>query len=159
MLAMAPHLTDKELDQMFEQQGKGKTPIQIHTWLVKKRAKKGQQAQDLTNVRRVLKGKVYKRGVPETRGGKRALTRKQILKLDGIRKKLLKKADSESSVTWSEILRVGRFAMKVTATTVAKNFQEEGIDVKWRPARDAMELDKEQKVRGAGKHLTSKAFN
>ena len=148
MLKMAPHLTDKELDQIFEQQGKGKTPMQIHAWLVKQRAKKGQQAQDLTNVRRALKGKVYKRGVPETRGGQRTLTKKQILKLDGVRKKLLKKADSESNVTWPLILRVGRLAMKVTATTVSRNFQEEGIDVKWRPARDAMELEMKHKVGG-----------
>ena len=139
---MAPHLTAQELDHMREMLGKRKTPTEIHTWLVKTRSRKGILAPNLTNVRKTLKGNTYKSGMAETRGVKRTLSRKQILKLDGIRKRLLKKKDSEEKVTWPLILRVGRLAMKVTERTVAKNFEEEGIDVKWRPARDSQDLTK-----------------
>jgi hypothetical protein len=115
---MAPHLTAQELDHMREMLGKRKTPTEIHTWLVKTRSRKGILAPNLTNVRKTLKGNTYKSGTAETRGVKRTLSRKQILKLDGIRKRLLKKKDSEEKVTWPLILRVGRLAMKVTERTV-----------------------------------------
>ena len=127
---------------MFKMQGERKTPIQIHKWLVRTRKQKGIRAQDLTNVRKVLKGNTYKRGAVETRGPKRVLSKKQILKLNSVRKKLLKKADSEKRVTWQEVLRVGRLARKVEPETLARNFQQEGLDVKWRPARDGQDLTK-----------------
>ena len=40
--AMAPHLTAKEIDQMFVLQGMGKTPVEIHAWL-EKRPRSGQE--------------------------------------------------------------------------------------------------------------------
>ena len=98
---MAPHLTSKELDQMREMLGKGNTPIQIHAWLEKARGRKNILAPSLENVRKMLKGKSYKCGVPETRGAKSALTRKQVLKLDGVRKHL--------RICWRQLCAIRRF--------------------------------------------------
>ena len=140
--AMAPHLTDQELDRMTALQSRGKTPIEIAAWLATSRERKGIVAPNLTAVRRALKGTSHKRGVVETRGAKRKLTMKQVRKLNSVRKTLLKKAGSESKVTYNQILRVGRMAKKVTPTTLAKNFQAEGFDIRWRPAREAQTLEK-----------------
>ena len=138
-------MTGAELDRMRELLGKGKTPLQIHAWLWRTRQRKGIVGPNITNVRKALQGKAYKNGVAETRGVKRKLTRKQVLKLDGVRKRLLKQADSEDKVTWTHVLRKGRLAMKVTERTLAKNFQDEGLDVKWRPARDSQDLTADDK--------------
>lgn len=93
-----------------------------------------------------MSGKSHKMGLPETRGRKRKLTRKQVLKLNTVRKTLLKKADGQTKVTYSQILRKGRLAMNVSPTTLAKNFQTEGVDVKWRPAREGQVLDGKAKA-------------
>ena len=128
---------------MLSMQASGKSPIEISTWLDAARKRKGDMAPNLTAVRRALKGKSHKRGVPETRGRKRKLTKQQVRKLNTVRKNLLKKACSESKVTYKQILRVGRLAMKVCPETLAKNFEADGFDVRWRPAREAQTLDKE----------------
>ena len=140
--AMAPHLTDAELDKMAMLQAGGKTPVQIAAWLSGQRSRKGMPCPNLTAVRRALKGQSHRRGLPETRGRKRKLTMKQVSKLNQVRKTLLKKAVSESKVTYHHILRVGRRAMKVSPTTLAKNFKADGFDINWRPAREAQTLDK-----------------
>lgn len=143
---MAPHLTPKELQAMLLRRSAGKSPIQICAWLEAIRKRKGIPAPHLTAVRKALSGKSHKMGLPETRGRKRKLTRKQVLKLNTVRKTLLKKADGQTKVTYSQILRKGRLAMNVSPTTLAKNFQTEGVDVKWRPAREGQVLDGKAKA-------------
>ena len=161
---MAPHLTKKEIDTLRVKSGEGKTPIEIHTWLEKARRRQGIESPNLTNVRKLLNGKTYKGNVREARGRKRILTRKHVLKLNTVRKRLLKKTDGEDKVTWGNILRVGRLAKKVSAVTVAKNFLQEGIDVKWRTARESQTLDAKQKkerfeITGRWKYYADNYFN
>lgn len=139
---MAPHLTAVELDKMFALQAAGKTPIQIEAWLSAARGRREMESPNLTAVRRALHGHSHKRSLPETRGAKRKLSKKQVRKLNTVRKTLLKKAGSESKVTYNQILRVGRLAKKISRTTLAKNFKAEGFDVAWRPAREGQTLDK-----------------
>ena len=122
---MAPHLTAMELDKMSTLQAAGRTPIEIAAWLAAHRRRKGIVPPNLTAVRRVLHGQSYRRGQPETRVRKRKLSQKQVRKLNQVRKSLLKKAGSESKVTYQQILRVGRVARKVSSTTLAKNFKAE----------------------------------
>lgn len=143
---MAPHLTAMELDKMSTLQAAGRTPIEIAAWLAAHRRRKGIVPPNLTAVRRVLHGQSYRRGQPETRGRKRKLSQKQVRKLNQVRKSLLKKAGSESKVTYQQILRVGRVARKVSSTTLAKNFKADGFDVKWRPAREGQTLDKQHRA-------------
>lgn len=127
---------------MFAQQAAGKTPMEIEAWLAKSRSRRGLLSPNLTAVRRALLGQSHRRAGAETRGAKRKLSKKQVRKLNQVRKTLLKKAGSESKVTYNQILRVGRLAKKVTATTLAKNFQANGFAVHWRPAREGQTLDK-----------------
>ena len=79
--------------------GKGKTPVEMHARLASRRVmlakKKGVKKRnlkglgpDLTNVRLFLKGQTHHRGVVETRGAKKKLTRRQLQKVDTIRKKV-----------------------------------------------------------------------
>ena len=67
---------------------------------------------------------------------------KQVRKLNQVRNTLLKKAVSESNVMYQHILRVGCRPLKVSATTLAKNFKADGFDINWRPAREVQTLDK-----------------
>ena len=58
--AMAPHLTEQELDKMATLQAGGKTLVQIAAWLSGKRSQKGMPSPNLTAVRRALKGQSQK---------------------------------------------------------------------------------------------------
>ena len=88
---MAPHLTLAELDFLQEKQKAGKTPIEIHSLLVSLRQRKRIEAPHLTKVRKALKGNTYKRSAAETRGRKQVLSRRMVLKMNAVRKTLLKK--------------------------------------------------------------------
>ena len=64
---MAPHLKPGELDVIHEKFAAGVSPILIHKWLKALRDKKGVDTPHLTNLRKALEGKRYKRGRVETR--------------------------------------------------------------------------------------------
>ena len=97
---MAPHLKAEELDEMFRLRNEGQTPIQIHAWLEAKRGEEDIAAPNVTNVRKALKGQSFRRGQVETRGRKRKLSRRVVLKLDRTRKELIEKAKNEKEVHW-----------------------------------------------------------
>lgn len=132
---MAPHLTPAELNSMQAKSASGQTPLAIHSWLEKARAKKKLEAPSPGSVRKALKGKTYKRGVVETRGRKRMLSSRAVKAINAARKKLLKKAGNEEEVTWDQCRRAAK-ATKCDPTTVARSFQREGLDVKARPPRE-----------------------
>jgi len=67
---MAPHISAAGQDMMLQSVAKGKSPIQIHSQLQKRRARQEMQYPNLTNVRKFLKGAAYKRGHSESRGAK-----------------------------------------------------------------------------------------
>jgi hypothetical protein len=102
---MAPHLTMAELDQIRAKSGAGKSPVEIHRWLASYRRRKGWMMPNLTNVRKVLRGKSYRVGLNETRGRKEKVSKKTVRKLDGLRKALIKKAKGEKEVHWGDVLR------------------------------------------------------
>ena len=70
-LAMAPHLSADELDDIFRLRNEGQSPAEIHTWLETRRGRRGIPAPNITNIRKVLKGQSYRRGHVQTRGRKR----------------------------------------------------------------------------------------
>jgi hypothetical protein len=139
---MAPHLTSKELDQMLAKSTAGATPAQIHSWLKLRREKAGTAAPNITNVRKALKGKSYRRGKVETRGRKKTLTRRNVLQLNSTRKKLIKKADSEYEVHWTDVVRGARVP-GVHTTTAARSFKREGFDVEFRRSRERPQREQE----------------
>ena len=112
---------------MFALQAAGKTPIQIEAWLSAARGRREMESPNLTAVRRALHGHSHKRSLPETRGAKRKLSKKQVRKLNTVRKTLLKKAGSESKVTYNQILRVGRLAQKDFQNNISQELQGRGL--------------------------------
>ena len=96
--AMAPHLTPAELDFIQEKERLGKDVLDMYAALKSRREKKGIAVPHITNFRKVLKGKTYKRSQKETRGRKRKFTKRMVLKMNSVRKNLIKKAENEREV-------------------------------------------------------------
>ena len=138
---MAPHLKAEELDEMFRLRNEGQTPIEIHAWLEAKRGQEDIAAPNVTNVRKALKGQSFRRGQVETRGRKRKLSRRVVLKLDRTRKELIEKAKNEKEVHWGDVLRRAR--VRAHASTASRAFKAEGFDVKWRQPREKPQRDAE----------------
>ena len=133
-IAMAPHLSTRELDWIYQKARVGKTPVEITALLQRARLSKGINVPNLTNVRKVLKGKTYKRSQVETRGRKRTYTRRQVISMNSARKKLLKKAKGEKEVRWRDIQKAARVP-KADRGTVLAAFKREGLPVQARRPR------------------------
>ena len=133
--AMAPHLTGQELDFIHSRSALGKTPTEVHGLLAKQRARKGLATPDLTNLRKVIKGKTYKRGHTETRGRKLKLTKKWVDTLNAARKRLIKKTNNHREVRWQDVVKKAR-APKAHRTTVKRAFTRYGIKVAARRPRE-----------------------
>ena len=128
-------MTPQELDYLQVLQSSGQLSIvEIHSRLASRRQLKGLAVPHLTNVRRVLKGLTFKRGIAETRGRKRAVQAKTLRKLDTTRKSLQKKAKGEKEVHWKDVLRTAR--VHVDPTTAARRMRDAGYDIKWRTPRE-----------------------
>ena len=108
MPGMALHLSLAWLDFIDKNKQDGLTSVQIHARLAAQRTKKKIATPHLTNVRKALKGKVYKRGRVETRGRRPEFTRAMVLRMDVARKKLTTKADKQREVRWGDIRRSAR---------------------------------------------------
>ena len=68
-VGMAPHLKPKEFDLLRRWSGKDKLPpVQVHAKLKKRRDKQGIPTQNLTNIRKALKGMTYQVKAKEKRG-------------------------------------------------------------------------------------------
>lgn len=132
---MAPHLTDQEIDAIFAQHRSGKTTGQVHAWLAARRGSRGLAAPNITNIRKVLRGRTYRRGRVETRGRKRKLSRRAVLRMNSSRKQLIKRADSTEEVHWDDVIAHARVA-KVHPSTAARSMSREGIPVAWRAPRE-----------------------
>ena len=61
-----PQFTNKEMDDMQALQQKKVGPQDIHSKIVKQRARKGSLGPNVTSVRRFLKGQTHQRGRPES---------------------------------------------------------------------------------------------
>ena len=120
---MAPHLTFAELDFLQQKEKAGKTPIQIHSLLVSLRKRKRIEAPHLAKVRKALKGNTYKRSAAETGGRKQLLSRRMVLKMNGVRKTILKKRPN-TKMHWADVVKTAR-APKVHRTTLKKAFARE----------------------------------
>ena len=131
---MAPHLTDSEINFLFQWKDKGLAPTEIHEKLVHRRAKKQIAAPSLPNLRKVLKGQSYKRGKVETRGRPRTFTLAKLRTINAKRKGIIKKAAGQKEVHWEDIVRAAR--VKCDPTTLAKSMRRAGMDVRARKPRE-----------------------
>ena len=125
---MAPHLTLTELDFIQAQEAQGKCPIDVHCALTSLRARKGLAAPTLSRFRKALRGVTYKRSRKETRGRKQKLTHQHVLKMDSVRKRLIKKAEGEREVRWEDIRKASRVPA-VHRSTLKRAFHREGLPV------------------------------
>ena len=144
-----PHMAFQESSRARTLAGKGETAVGIHKKLVRSRLLKAGKSPnskktlgpDLTSVRRLLKGKTFVAGKPESRGRKKTLTKANCARLNKVRKELIKKADKQKEVVWEEVIKKARVP-KVTATTASKSMSDAGYDVKWRKPREKPLRDK-----------------
>ena len=127
------------------------TPVQIHTRLAAQRANKKIETPHLTNIRRALKGKVYKRGRVETRGRQPTFTRAMILRMDVTRKKLIKKADNQREVRWNDIRRSARVPHG-HRSTLSRAFCRENIPVAARRPREKPQRTAEHEAERLFRH-------
>ena len=147
---MAPHLTPAELDWVHRQVHLGKTPVQIHSFLTARRARRAVATPDLTALRKAIKGSTHWRGLQETRGRKRTYSRKWVRALNTARKKLLSNCAHRREVRWSDVVKKAR-APRAHRTTVKRAFDREGLKVAARrhsTARASRSLRADGRARG-----------
>lgn len=101
----------------------------------KKRSKK-KMGPSKSAVYRFLKGETYKRVEEEARGRPVELTKKHLVVLNNVRRKLIKEADNDYIVTWDDVVddakkelraknMLGKRSPMWTADTVAKHMRTE----------------------------------
>ena len=79
----------------------------------------GLEAPTLKRFRGALRGTTYRRSRKETRGRKRKLSRKAVLKMNVVRKRLIKKVDQQREVRWEDIHKASR-APKTHRSTLGR---------------------------------------
>ena len=86
-------MTDAELDWVMRQARSGKTPSEIHDLLGVKRGRLGTQAPHITNIRKAIQCKTYKRCRQEQRGRKKTLNRRTVKKMNTARNNNIEKSE------------------------------------------------------------------
>ena len=117
LVSMAPHLTQFELDFIFEEEAKGASMMEIHRMVQRRRAKQGHDAPCLRRFSEAFRGRTYRRSQNETRGRKRTFTREWVQKLDRTRKKLQRAVQGEREVRWEDVRRASRAPIGGQQTT------------------------------------------
>ena len=90
---MAPQLSQVEREEIRRLAGRRVTSKEILKTLTSFRAKCKLPAPDITSVCRAVKGKTHRQDVEGTRARPRKYTRRNALKMEKIRKKLIAKAE------------------------------------------------------------------
>ena len=139
---MGKQLTIIEREEARRLLGQRLSPLEIHKRIAAARARQRQDPPVLTTVRRFLKAETHRTDKPETRGRKAIFKRRSVLKMNAVRKSLVKKADGEYEVHWEDVMKKARMP-KTDPTTVARAFAREGIDVSWRTPREKLLRGKE----------------
>ena len=133
--AMGLPLTPAEREEVRRLAGQRASAVDIHKTISAKRARRRMDPPDLTTVRRFLKGNTHRQDKNETRGRKPALSRRNVLKMDKVRKSLIQQSKGEYEVHWADIIKKARVP-EADATTAARAFAREGMSVSWRKPRE-----------------------
>ena len=123
---MGKHFSDAELDGMHKWAAAGFSPIGIHEWLHKARARVRKGGPHQSTVRLALKGNTLKRSRVETRGRTCILSAANLCAVDRARKRAILKADGEYEVHCGDIIRAARIPGADRAT-VARNTTGVGV--------------------------------
>jgi hypothetical protein len=132
---MAKQLSQAEREEARRLAGGRTTPLEIWKKLKAARSKCKVAPPDLTSVRRFLKGKTHRQDIEENRGRTPTFTRRNVLKMDKVRKELIAKSDGEWEVHWEDVMKKARVP-KADFTTVARSFSREDLSVEWRTPRE-----------------------
>lgn len=132
---MAPHLTPTEQDRILAARVSRKTSAHIYDVIARQRLKRGERMVHINVIRCFLRGRTHGRSKVETRGRKRSLSRRNVLTMDAARRKIINDSKGAHQVTWQDIIAKGR-APRAHATTVARAFAREGMQVKLRRSRE-----------------------
>ena len=103
----------------------GKSPMEVHRALASRRARQGITAPTLSRFRKALRGLTYKRSRKETRGRKQKVTRQHVLKMDNMRKRLIKKAEGQREIRWEDVRKASR-VHAVHRSTLKRAFLRDG---------------------------------
>ena len=97
----------------------GKSSTDIYNSISKGRTKQGVAMVNITAIRRYIRGSSHKRGSVETRGRKRAFSRRSVLAMDAARRKFIKETKGGRPARWG-VIRAKARVPKAHRTTVAR---------------------------------------
>jgi hypothetical protein len=127
------HLTSKELQLIGNNMNL--SPAEIHSKIEVLRKRQGKKAPAIQNIRKALNGNSYRRGVVETRGRKKTLSKSNAIAINKVRKELIKNKDGQKEVCWKDILKKARVP-SVSPTTAKEALHEHGFAVACRRPRE-----------------------
>ena len=145
--AMPKHLSLGEqavVDKVTRQKNLG--PMDAMRAVNKLRKQKGHDELNKSTIYRYLKGKTHRRGLVESRGRKKSLGKRDVLKLDQARKRLLKAADSRRRITYEDISKEAGYYENVTVRRVADALRAQGVRFR-APRKKVLLTDADAKVR------------
>ena len=138
---MPAQLTHKEQWALGVSLRGGKSVTEATAQINKQRTRKGIEPVASCTVYRFTRGATHKRGAPERRGRHVVLSRKDISDLDKARKRLLKRADGQHTVTYQSIQEEAGLQDKCCSRTAQNALRE--IGVRFRAPRRKVHLTAE----------------
>lgn len=143
--AMVKHLTPAERDQVRQLGAKGLEAKKIQTKINARRNIRHVEEIGVDAVLRAMSGKTHLQGRRETRGRKRLFNKRTVLKMNRVRKNLIKEAGGEYEVTWKDILKKAR-VRRGHRSTAKRAFAREKIPVALRRPREKPQRGPEQEA-------------
>ena len=107
-----PRFSAMELAKMEKMQKAQESPGEVFEKLQRIRAQKGVTGPSESAVYRFMSGETYNRDMEETRGRPPTFGARHLRVLDQVRKKLIKDADNEYTVTWEDICTAGKVQLR-----------------------------------------------
>ena len=114
----------------------------------RRRMRKGIEVVDKSAVYRFIGGETHRRGVEETRGRKKALSKEDGRALEKARIKLIKKAKGEKRVTHAQVHEAAGLQNKVCQRVAEEHLRDQGV--RYRKPREKIyitETDAKQRLK------------
>ena len=122
------------------------SPTDAFLKINEKRIKSNIRPVEKSCVHRFVKGSTHKLVTQETRGRKPILTKKDVNKLDQARRRLIRRADNDSRVTYTDVLEESGLTGKVSQRICEDALRGRGVGYK-APRRKIYVTDKDAKER------------
>ena len=139
-------LTPAERQKIHDILGDNGTPTEALARINGDRCHKKIRPVAPSTVHRFCKGATHKIGKTETRGRKKILTQKHVLKLDRTGRRLIKKANNQKMVTYADIIEEADLDVDPGLRSVQDSLRSEGVSFKT-PRKKILISDADAKVR------------